>query len=1195
MIAFRLYYLLKNTKCAALLCSLLLWGGSSVAFGQSGHRTITELNKGWRTVANDSNKNAYNGFENRTFNDRNWSTVSVPHNWDTYEGVRRMKHGNRHGYAWYRKTFTISAAPVKKQRYFLFFEGVGSYATVYLNGRLVGYHAGGRTTFTIDITDAVVFNQLNILSVRADHPAFIKDLPWVCGGCSNEIGFSEGSQPMGIFRPVSLIVTNEIRVEPFGVHIWNDTTVSEKSAAIFIATACKNYGSGLKDISIRNILLDKEGHIVAEATLASPVHLNSIATTDIYQQLSLKGMVHLWSLEDPYLYQLKTQISINGKVVDEVQNTYGIRWISWPMGSSNSGSKQFLLNGKPVFINGTAAYEHLLGASHAFSDQEIMAMAKQVSAAGFNAFRDAHQPHNLKFQQYWDEKGLLWWPQFAAHIWYDTPEFRNNFKTLLRDWVKERRNNPSNILWGLENESVLPADFARECCDMIRGLDPTASAQRKITTCNGGEGTDWDVPQNWTGTYGGSATTYARDLKKQVLVGEYGSWRSLDLHTEINTNTTSEDKMVQILETKLRLAESVKDSVCGHFNWILYSHENPGRVQSGEGYRELDRICPVNYKGLFTLWGEPTDAFYMYRSNYTSKSKEPMVYIVSHTWPDRWIATGIKDSIKVFSNCDEVELFNDVQSISLGRKKSKGIGTHFEWNGVAINYNILYAVGYVNGKPVSKDCIVLNHLPVAPHYALLTDNKSDIIQPDTRLNYIYRVNCGGAAYKDKFGYEWMADGHQTKKDSWGSLSWADDYKGVPAFFASQRNNTNPLKNTSAWPLFQSCRYGRDKLSYEFPVANGDYTVELYFSEPWYGIGGGMDCSGWRLFDVAVNDKIVHQLDIWKEADIQKAVKKIVEVHVTNGQIQISFPTVTAGQAIIAAIAIASSNHQLKQVSVSPCLIEQLKVVENTKLTKWSVQSWLNTGEQQYTDDAITFSKLPSVLYGADWLKGPHQLSASRDIASFTVSQDAQVFIAVDTKRKTAYDWMKGFVETKTVVENDRAADSKLMVYKKQFTRGEKVLLGSCGNDPLYLVAVTPVSTMGLANDLKTTVTYKSVTAKLSGPGVFKDSVNGKSCLSFSRESGDSIIWNISVGVADVYTLRLRYVKETAEILRMTGKIIAADGTVMKEELLEFPPYKKGKWGIAETTTGTSINAGNYRVILSSKNAKSLIIGSLEVQ
>lgn len=1195
MIAFQVYHLFKNTKCAVLLCSILLWVGSSVAMGQPGYRTITSLNNGWRTVASDSNKNAYSGFENKTFNDRNWSIVSVPHNWDTYEGVRRMKHGNRHGYAWYRKTFSIAALAVKKQRYFLFFEGVGSYATVYLNGRQVGYHAGGRTTFTIDITDAILFNQLNILAVRADHPAFIKDLPWVCGGCSNEIGFSEGSQPMGIFRPVSLIVTNETRIEPFGVHIWNDTTVSEKSAVVFIATACKNYGSGLKDIRIRNILMDKEERIVAEETSASAVPINAGASTTINQQLSLKGKVHLWSLEDPYLYQLKTQISLDGKVIDEVKNTYGIRWIRWPLGTSTS--KQFLLNDKPVFINGTAAYEHLLGQSHAFRKEEVMAMARQVSAAGFNAFRDAHQPHNLQFQQYWDEKGLLWWPQFAAHIWYDTPEFRNNFKILLKDWVTERRNNPSNILWGLENESILPADFARECCDIIRALDPTASVQRKITTCNGGEGTDWDVPQNWTGTYGGSATTYARDLKKQVLVGEYGSWRSLDLHTEINANTTSEDKMVKILETKLRLAESVKDSVCGHFNWILYSHENPGRVQSGEGYRELDRIGPVNYKGLFTLWAEPTDAFYMYRSNYTSKYKEPMVYIVSHTWPDRWIKAGIKDSIQVFSNCDEVELFNDVQSVSLGRKKNKGIGTHFEWNGVVINYNILYAVGYVNGKPVAKDCIVLNHLPEAPHYSLLSDTKPDIIQPDKRLQYIYRVNCGGAAYTDKFGNEWLADGHQTQKDSWGSLSWADNYTGIPAFFASQRNNTNPLKNTSAWPLFQSCRYGREKLSYEFPVANGDYTVELYFSEPWYGIGGGLDCTGWRLFDVAVNDKIIPQLDIWKEAGIEKALKKIVKVHVTNGQIKISFPAVGAGQAIIAAIAIASDNHQLKQVVTSPHLIKQLKVTVNTKPVNWSVQSWLNTGDQQYADDAVTFSKLPSVLYGADWIKVPHHLKAenSTEIASFTVSQDAQVFIAVEAKSKTTYDWMKGFVETKTVIENDRTAGSQLLVYKKQYARGEKVILGSCGNDPLYLVAVTPASSIDQANDLKPTITYKPVTARSSGQGVAKDSVNGKSCLSFSRQSGDSVIWNISVGVADVYTLRLRYVNETLETLQMTGKIIAADGTVMKEEILGFPPYKKGKWGIEETTTGTSINAGNYQIVFLSKNAKGLSIGSLEIQ
>jgi hypothetical protein len=80
--------------------------------------------------------------------------------------------------------------------------------------------------------------------------------------------------------------------------------------------------------------------------------------------------------------------------------------------------------------------------------------------------------------------------------------------------------------------------------------------------------------------------------------------------------------------------------------WLLTSHDNPGRVQGGEGFRELDRIGPVNYKGLLTPWEEPLDVFYLYRSNY-APSSEPIVYIVSHTWPMRWTTPGIKDSIMV--------------------------------------------------------------------------------------------------------------------------------------------------------------------------------------------------------------------------------------------------------------------------------------------------------------------------------------------------------------------------------------------------------------------------------------------------------------------------------------------------------------------------------------------------------------------
>ncbi|RYZ33945.1 MAG: DUF4982 domain-containing protein, partial [Sphingobacteriales bacterium] len=483
-------------------------------------------------------------------------------------------------------------------------------------------------------------------------------------------------------------------------------------------------------------------------------------------------------------------------------------------------------------------------------------------------FRDAHHPHNLRYQTAWDSLGILWWTQMGAHVWYDSPEFRNNFKTLLTEWVKERRNNPSNVMWGLQNESKLPEAFARECTELIRQLDPTASSQRLVTTCNGGSGTDWDVPQNWTGTYGGNPATYSQDIKRQILVGEYGAWRTLDLHTEgqfVQNGAYSEDRMTQLMEMKVRLAEAAKDSTAGHIMWLFTSHDNPGRVQGGEGYRELDRIGPVNYKGLLTPWEEPLDIYYMYRSNYAPKEKEPMVYIASHTWPARWTTPGKKNGIVVYSNCDEVELFNDVRSQSLGRKKRGGIGTHFTWDDVAIQYNVLYAVGYVNGKEVAKDYIVLHHLPQSPRFNEFDKDAKAITTPQAEYNYLYRVNCGGPDYKDSEGSIWMADRQRTSGATWGSTSWTADFPGMPPYFASQRTTSDPIRGTKDWKLFQSFRYGLDKLQYHFPVKDGEYIVELYFTEPWLGTGGGVDATGWRLFDVAVNDKIVlKDVDIWKE-------------------------------------------------------------------------------------------------------------------------------------------------------------------------------------------------------------------------------------------------------------------------------------------------------------------------------------------
>ena len=563
-------------------------GRSAVRFPEperKGRRNITNLNDGWTAHCSVGHDSVVN--------------INLPHNFDDYYGYRQLRHGNLHGSAIYQKTFI--AQPQEGKRYFLQFEGVGTYATITLNDTQYPKELIGRTVFTLDVTEALNTGK-NTLHVVVDHPAMQTESPWVCGGCSSEYGFSEGSQPFGIFRPVSLIETDAVRIEPFGVHIWSNAACD----SVFIDTEVKNYTQQPQQIELVNKFTLASGKQVFRH--AETVSLQT-GESRVFHHAEAVANVHRWSLEDPYLYNLVTMIKRDGKTTDEVRTPFGIRNIKW--------GRQFLLNGLPVFINGTCEYEHILGNSHAFTPEQIRSRVKQIHNAGFNAFREAHQPHNLLYQQLLDEQGILFWSQFSAHIWYDTPQFRENFKRLLVRWIKERRNSPSIILWGLQNESVLPKDFAEECSNIIRSLDPTCRDQRAITTCNGGEGTDWNVIQNWSGTYGGSAENYDNELKRpdQLLNGEYGAWRTIDLHGDAKY---SEESFTKLLETKARLAESVKDSVCGHFQWLFASHDNPGRTQPDGALRRIDKIGPINYKGLTTIWEEPTPAYYMYRQRYAT-------------------------------------------------------------------------------------------------------------------------------------------------------------------------------------------------------------------------------------------------------------------------------------------------------------------------------------------------------------------------------------------------------------------------------------------------------------------------------------------------------------------------------------------------------------------------------------------------
>ena len=104
---------------------MMLMDAAALAQRGASPRHEISLDTRWRTLQNDSNPNAYRGFEATGYQDNSWRRVSVPHNWDDYGGYRRLKNGNRYGFAWYRETFWVPATDTGS-RYFLWFEGVGS-------------------------------------------------------------------------------------------------------------------------------------------------------------------------------------------------------------------------------------------------------------------------------------------------------------------------------------------------------------------------------------------------------------------------------------------------------------------------------------------------------------------------------------------------------------------------------------------------------------------------------------------------------------------------------------------------------------------------------------------------------------------------------------------------------------------------------------------------------------------------------------------------------------------------------------------------------------------------------------------------------------------------------------------------------------------------------------------------------------
>ena len=396
-------------------------------------------------------------------------TVDLPHDWDIYEGPVSGKGITGTGGGWfqagkgeYRKTFKSPDAEITK----LHFEGVYQKAEVYVNGQKAGQHHYGYTPFTVDVTPYLYKDKrLNEVTVKVDN----SDQPncrWYSGS--------------GIYRHVWLETMPALHIAENGVFVTTPE-VSEQQARVQVEVTIANESQ-----------VDRNATVVVGAAQMM-VAVAAGQTKTVNTTLTVNNP-RLWSPENPALSEINVQLKENGKTIDNATTTYGIRSFSF------DAERGFILNGKPVLINGACVHhdDGVLG-SRAFDDAEIRKV-RQMKQAGFNLIRTSHNPSTRAFLDACDSIGMLVIDE-AFDGWrtqknpYDYSTVIDScFHSDIHAMVLRDRNHPSIISWSIGNEVIERKDIrvvytARQMKAAILEKDAT----RPVTEALCAWDRDWEI------------------------------------------------------------------------------------------------------------------------------------------------------------------------------------------------------------------------------------------------------------------------------------------------------------------------------------------------------------------------------------------------------------------------------------------------------------------------------------------------------------------------------------------------------------------------------------------------------------------------------------------------------------------------------------------------------------------------------
>ena len=574
-----------------------------------------------------------------------WYWVNLPHTWNAIDGQDGGGDYYR-GTCYYAKTIDKIDLP-ESERYFLEVKGANSSATIYWNGKKVGSHDGGYSTWRVDVTDVMASS--NFIVFEVDNSLNDRVYPQ----------HADFTFYGGLYQDVNLICVSEshFELEHYGTPGIKVTPIIDgENANVEVEVWTKN----AEGKSLTYIITDAESNVVAETT-----------TSDTKVNFIIEN-VHKWhGRKDPYLYTATVKL----EDLDTVSARFGCRsYVIDP----NLG---FILNGEEYPLRGVARHQDRWGIGNALLPEHHEEDADLIMEVGATTVRLAHYQHDQYFYDLCDENGLVLWaeiPYITTHL----PNGCENAIQQMKELVIQNYNHPSIVVWGLSNEIDSTGDNSADVIenhkllnDMVHEMDKTRLTTMAVVSMCPTDNPYIPIPDtvsynHYFGWYGGTMETYgpwfdkfhAEHPHQPVGVSEYGC-EALNWHSsQPESGDYSEEYQAIYHESLIRQLFSRKYLWATHV-WNMFDFAADARNEGGEAGQ--------NHKGLVTFDRKyKKDSFYAYKA---WLSDEPFVHLCSKRYVDR---VEEVTKITVYSNQPSVELF--ANGVSLGVKEAADHFFYFE-------------------------------------------------------------------------------------------------------------------------------------------------------------------------------------------------------------------------------------------------------------------------------------------------------------------------------------------------------------------------------------------------------------------------------------------------------------------------------------------------------------------------------------